>query len=240
MVLRAIKHCGIKLELIEKQPWQECLKRKSKCHVTVDQFTLGYGCNAIEAWMFGQPVVANSDKGVLNLMREQFGGDLPFVQCPDDYRKLASTLVRLRDDIEFYGEWAGQGYAHAMRFHSPVATSERAIEYYHLAIDKFYRRTHDSGVYIPPADPHTRKVRWQVLPHVGPNEMLLVSLGGNAGKETISGPVTNKKYRYTNDVPFVVDVVDGIQMLQMMTKPPRSRSKAKQKPPTNLFAKVTQ
>lgn len=107
----------VELDLIEQVPWAECLARKARADIYVDQFILGYGCNAIEAWAMGLPVVANAeDPAVLARMRELYDGPLPFYQATED--TLADRLAELVKSESLRREWSAVGTAHVERFHA--------------------------------------------------------------------------------------------------------------------------
>lgn len=57
----AAKH-DIEVDLIEMVRWVVCLSRKGLCDIFIDQVTLGYGNNAVEAWAMGIPVVSGWDE----------------------------------------------------------------------------------------------------------------------------------------------------------------------------------
>lgn len=211
-VIKACELAKAKLELVERVSWAEAMKRKAKCHALLDQFTLGYGCNAIEAWMFDMPVVANSkDSNVLKLMRDTFGGELPFVQANDTPQDIAKAITRLRDDKEYYETMAQRGWEHAMRFHSPSATAKRALSFYHDAIELFYSRTPDAPI---------EQVRQAVKGLPGRDGMVLLRyIGGNFGTEKYVGKITQTVYEFSADVPLkYVDAKDAVHLLSLRVK----------------------
>jgi hypothetical protein len=129
-VMAACKAMGVKLDLIENVPWEECVKRKGRAHLVVDQFELGYGCNAIEAWAMGLPVISDGTSNVLSAIKEQFGY-LPFVPPSPS---LETMLEMMRDDVGFYNNWAEVGRNHYLKHHSPEATSRAAVGFYEQAL----------------------------------------------------------------------------------------------------------
>lgn len=107
----------IEVDLIERAPWAECMARKARADLVVDQLVLGYGLNAIEAWAMGVPVVggwadpADVARGLalwgqLPYRDNATAGNLEAVL--DAY--LASPTVR--------AEAGAQGLAHVERWHS--------------------------------------------------------------------------------------------------------------------------
>src|SRR5262245_22960928 len=110
-------------ELIEGVSNLECLKRKSRLHVLVDQFALGYGTNAVEAWSMGYPVIADAEPFILEMIRHEMGY-LPFVQ---PHQGLRATVERLRDDPDFYVEAAERGRSCWAEYHAPAKVAARLI-----------------------------------------------------------------------------------------------------------------
>lgn len=129
-------------DLISKVAWEQCLKRKGRADVLVDQFLLGYGCNAIEAWLMGIPVIANaSNSKVLQLIKQHAPAGFPFVRCVDKPGKIRAALERLRDDRKHYDEYMKRGRLYAERNHSYAAVAARAIEFYYEALNAFMDRS---------------------------------------------------------------------------------------------------
>lgn len=118
-------------ELIEGVSNAECLARKSRLHVLIDQFHFGYGTNAAEAWAFGYPVVADAEAWILGAIEREMGY-LPFVRPMGN---LLETVKRLRDDASFYEFARRRGRECWAEYHAPdkvaarlVGLCERAIE----------------------------------------------------------------------------------------------------------------
>lgn len=115
--------------LIENTTWRDCLERKARGDIFVDQLELGYGLNAVEAWGMGMPVVANVvDPVVRQRMLDTFG-ELPFA----DGGALVETLETLVTDAVARREWAERGAAHVERFHSQGAVVDRLSGAYERA-----------------------------------------------------------------------------------------------------------
>lgn len=132
-VIEACKNVGVKLDLIEGVPWEECLTRKGRGHLVIDQFELGYGCNAIEAWAMGLPVIASGSLEVLGAMRDQFGSfaSLPFLGPVDS---VESAIEHLRDNDKAYGLWSRIGNDHYQKWHSEKAVAATAVKIYERAL----------------------------------------------------------------------------------------------------------
>ena len=123
----------ISLDVIEKVNNAECIRRKAQSDVFVDQVILGYGCNAIEAWGLGLPVIAGVDVDLgPRLIRQPIPkdtrevmlatwGKLPFYEASEAtlYDALAAML-----DAKVRARYAKLGKAHVRRWHDePVVVA---------------------------------------------------------------------------------------------------------------------
>ena len=129
--LRA-RYPHVQLELIERVPHAACLERKATVDIFYDQVGLGYGNNAIEAWVMGIPVVAGADDWTLAAMQERFG-ELPFYRATE--RTLEARLEELILEPELRTEYAARGLRHVERFHHQRQAVARALELYTEAIE---------------------------------------------------------------------------------------------------------
>jgi glycosyltransferase involved in cell wall biosynthesis len=128
----AARGLPVALDVIEKVPWAECLARKARAAIFVDQFPLGYGLSAVEAWGMGLPVVAGmTDPVTRERMMENFGS-LPFIDARPD--TLDEILIDLVTDRTLREHWGSSGRRHAERFHSESAVAERLDGIYAQAI----------------------------------------------------------------------------------------------------------
>lgn len=118
--------------VITGKPWRECLAQKAACDIYFDQVILGYGCNAIESWGMGQPVIAGADEWTLGKMREVFNGPLPFYQATEKTIAKAIRDMVLSPDLR--AEWASRGLAHTQKFHAEKPALARLAELYMEAI----------------------------------------------------------------------------------------------------------
>ena len=129
----------IDLDVIENVTHAECLARKARADIYFDQVILGYGCNAIEAWGMGIPVIAGAQPYTLDLMRREFDGRIPFYQATE--ATIADALRTLVKSTEARTEWALRGMAHVDRFHGELPALERLADLYMKAIAMRPRRT---------------------------------------------------------------------------------------------------
>jgi hypothetical protein len=113
---RLAERYPIDLDLIEQTSWAECLARKARADILVDQVILGYGVNAIEAWAMGIPVIAGTqDRAVEAHMRQRFG-QLPFFAATE--ATLGHAIEALVTSREARAEYSAAGTAHVERWHS--------------------------------------------------------------------------------------------------------------------------
>jgi len=129
------------LDVIERQTWRGCLERKSQAHLYYDQVLVGYGNNAIEAWLMGIPVIAGVDPARAQAMNQPIPattkhlmlsrwGRLPF------YEASESTIVdalRAMTDPDVYRRYAEIGHEHATTWHDGRATVEALRKVYESA-----------------------------------------------------------------------------------------------------------
>lgn len=130
----------LELDVIEGVSWAECLRRKAAADLFVDQLLLGYGCNAIEAWGMGLPVVAGVDPERAAWMNHpipattrarmlaEFGGALPFYEASED--TLVDALRALVTDPGLRDEFALRGLEHVAAFHGQLVSLERLVALY--------------------------------------------------------------------------------------------------------------
>ena len=139
----------VELDLIERVTWAECLRRKAAADIYFDQVTLGYGCNAVEAWGMGMPVVAGVDPAraekighpipatTRDLMVKEWGS-LPFVEATE--AGIADALRPMVQSADLRAEWAAKGMEHTRRFHDDAAALERLTDLYLRAIGRRQHR----------------------------------------------------------------------------------------------------
>ena len=131
----------VELVLISKKPWNECLRLKATADLFIDQCILGYGCNAIEAWGMGIPVIAGVDPArsrqlkplfpgieiadhTEDAMRERWG-EQPFYAATE--ATLEQAIEAMITDPQLRATYAARGLAHAQRWHDD-ATVVRQLE----------------------------------------------------------------------------------------------------------------
>jgi tetratricopeptide (TPR) repeat protein len=122
---------GVKVDIVEGVSNAECLKRKSVARVCIDQFELGYGVNALEAWKMGVPVIANAEEEIVNLMMNEIGY-LPFVQSYPG--ELGAFVLKLKQDTRFYQRSKQIGTQYINDFHHPDSVAATLIELYEEAL----------------------------------------------------------------------------------------------------------
>ncbi|MEO8247205.1 MAG: hypothetical protein ABI622_08835 [Chloroflexota bacterium] len=111
---RLAREVPLEVVVIEGTTWADCLRQKADADIYFDQVALGYGCNAVEAWGMGIPVVAGAAPATLDEIARRAGG-LPFVVADegtiyDALRLLAEPAARRK--------WATIGLDFARRFHA--------------------------------------------------------------------------------------------------------------------------
>lgn len=130
---------GLPLELVvvRGKPWAEAMELKASADIYFDQVILGYGCNAIEAWGMGIPVIAGADEWTLAKMREVFGSTtLPFYTATVD--TIADAIRDLAGSKAKRTTWAKRGMAHVRTFHDERPALTRLAELYRRSYDEPY------------------------------------------------------------------------------------------------------
>jgi glycosyltransferase involved in cell wall biosynthesis len=122
----------VELDLIERRPWTECLERKAKADIYFDQVILGYGCNAIEAWGMGIPVIAGGSDETLDEMERRFGY-LPFIHATPE--TIYDALLELVESAELRERYGQLGLAHVRKWHDASVVVEQLKGIYQRAME---------------------------------------------------------------------------------------------------------
>lgn len=124
----------IDLLLIENRPWAECMALKATADIYFDQVKLGYGCNAIEAWGMGIPVIAGADEWTLTKMREVYGSaSLPFYEATEE---TVADAIRALMTKRTRTTYANRGMRHIRTFHDERPALTRLAELYGMAMNQ--------------------------------------------------------------------------------------------------------
>ena len=196
-VIRACKDfVFVDLDVIENASHAECIERKRRAHLVVDQLTLGYGCNAIEAWQMGLPVVSGGPVDVLERVRANVGF-LPFVLATNE-AEIARHVLTLRDNPVLHAGACAIGGRCAELYHSYEAAAGIAVKWYEAA-QKQPRPAPTSGLVL---------VRY---------------IGGNVGKMSFTGAVTGLRYWFS--ATEAVKYVDARDVPGLLAATVRRRDK---------------
>jgi hypothetical protein len=122
----------VELQVIEGRPWAQCMAMKASADIYFDQVLLGYGCNAVEAWGMGIPVIAGADEWTLAKMREVYGTDVPFYEATPD--TIADAIADLATHKALRTKYAKRGLAHVRRFHDELPALTRLASLYRMAM----------------------------------------------------------------------------------------------------------
>ena len=150
----------VEMELIQQTTWADCLARKATVDIFFDQVALGFGCNSLEAWGMGIPVIAGVDPerakaigheipdNVLAHMEQRFGS-LPF------YPATESTVYdALRELVENPGlreDMAQRGHQYVRRFHDEPVVVKQLQGIYERAAECFAPASIAGGSLSEPA-----------------------------------------------------------------------------------------
>jgi glycosyltransferase involved in cell wall biosynthesis len=130
----------VKLVLIERQSHGKTLKAKAQfADVLIDQLKLGYGCNAIEAWAMGIPVIGGVSEHpdwrahmVARYGLTESPTGLPFYET--DEAKLPAAIEAFALSADLRKEWSAIGQIHVQRHHSEAAAIKTMSEVYEAAL----------------------------------------------------------------------------------------------------------
>jgi hypothetical protein len=136
----------VELVIVTGRPWAESLVAKATADIYFDQVGLGYGCNAIEAWGMGIPVVAGADPWTLARMRKEWNTDtLPFMEATEStIRLMLKALIVSSEARAFY---ADLGMAHVQKYHAEKPALARLAELYGMAIAKKHKAEESGAVW---------------------------------------------------------------------------------------------
>jgi hypothetical protein len=104
----------VELDIIEGVAWAECLKRKATADIYFDQVLLGYGCNALEAWAMGIPVIAGTDDATYDLMQQTLG-TVPFLRA--DESTVYDAIRTLVESPSQRKQWGSVGHEYVRCWH---------------------------------------------------------------------------------------------------------------------------
>lgn len=121
----------VELIIVEHVTNAEAMAIKATADIVYDQIMFGYGCNAVEAWGMGIPVISGADEWTTKRMRELWGG-LPYEHATAT--TLKKVLKRLVLSADARAEAAARGMAHARKYHDERPALTILAELYHDAI----------------------------------------------------------------------------------------------------------
>ncbi len=127
----------VELVLIEREDWASCLARKATVDIFFDQVILGYGCNAIEAWGMGIPVVAGASDPTLDEYERRFGY-LPFHHATED--TIYEALRELVESPDLRSRMGALGNRYVREYHDDRKTVAQLQSLYLRAHDRAGRK----------------------------------------------------------------------------------------------------
>ena len=127
----------IDLDLIEGQTWAETMKRKAQADIVFDQLAFGYGCNAVEAWGMGIPVIAGAeDPWVIQRMSDLWGY-VPFYEA--GAASLKASVKRMVESADLRARAAEEGLNHVRTYHDEKPALAILADLYEQAIRRYHR-----------------------------------------------------------------------------------------------------
>jgi glycosyltransferase involved in cell wall biosynthesis len=136
-VIRAVESLKrkypISFDLIERTPNRECLRRKARADIFIDQLKFGFGVNAIECWAMGIPVVSGLTDQTAKKRGLRMWGELPWADATAD--TLEAVIEHLILDTEWRSRLAQRSLEHAAEWHSQRAVTDAALAFYGVTDD---------------------------------------------------------------------------------------------------------
>lgn len=131
VVKRLQQRHRVELVLIEQRSWRQCLQMKAGADIFYDQLDLGYGCNAVEAWAMGIPVVAGvRDRQVRATMLSRWSRwPFAFAQ-PDTLEAVLEALITSENARQ---EAVARGNEHFDRWHDEAVVAPLLASIYSAA-----------------------------------------------------------------------------------------------------------
>lgn len=124
----------IDLVMVEGKTWHEAMAVKATADIVYDQLAYGYGCNSVEAWAMGIPVISGSDDWTSAYMHREWG-DTPYAEATPE--TLVDVLRRMVTDPVARVVAAAFGHAHVRKYHDEKPAIERLAELYVMAIERY-------------------------------------------------------------------------------------------------------
>jgi hypothetical protein len=136
VAVRALQNDGLDVELVlvEGKPWRDGMAIKATADIYFDQVQLGYGCNAVEAWGMGIPVIAGADEWTLTKMRNIYGKTLPFYEATE--ATIKDAIADLATNKAKRTQYAKRGLSHVRRWHDEKPALTRLATLYRLALEE--------------------------------------------------------------------------------------------------------
>lgn len=126
----------VDLRIIENVKWTDSLHAKARADIVFDQLAYGYGCNSIEAWCMGKPVVSGADEWTLGRMAQEWPA-VPFEEATE--RTLVDVLRAMVTSVDLREDAAERGLAHVRKYHDERPALARLAELYAKAIRAYNR-----------------------------------------------------------------------------------------------------
>jgi hypothetical protein len=118
-------------DLIERTTYEECLRRKAKADILVDQLELGIGNNALEAFGMSIPVAAGITNQDARQSMLSAWGSLPFYETNEqDLEEHLSHLIR---SSELRAHWGSIGLNHLLTYHEESKVASQLSRIYQAA-----------------------------------------------------------------------------------------------------------
>ena len=124
----------IELKLVEGLPWKVALSWKGQADIVIDQLTIGYGNNGVEAMAMGVPLISGwAEDDDRERFRIETGWEIPFAEA-NSAETLERCIRELAASPELREEVGARGRAFVEEFHDDVKIAGRLVRIYERAI----------------------------------------------------------------------------------------------------------
>lgn len=115
---------NVKILIIHKVNWQECMRLKSKADIYVGDYTLGHGMSQLEAMAMKIPVISKLKPECEDLVIRAIGY-LPHYNCP--IHKLSEGIDCLLSDKKLYRKYSDLGFKYVRQFHDYPVVAKKFV-----------------------------------------------------------------------------------------------------------------
>lgn len=115
---------NVKILIINKVKWQECMRLKSKADIYIGEYNLGHGMSQLEAMTMKIPVITKL-KPENRISVKKAVGYIPHYTCP--MNKLSEGIDCLLSSKKLYIKYSALGFKYVKQFHDYPVVAKKFI-----------------------------------------------------------------------------------------------------------------